>query len=209
VTFSARVRQIRRAIFTGGRATRSLPSTLVRIRREQDTDRQAVRELHLTAFVDQGSAVAGLVDGLRLAMADHDGLSLVAEDVGRIVGHVMFTHSLLDAPRRLVDVQVLSPVGVLPERQREGIGSALVRHGLRIMTEWSVPVVFLEGSPGYYVPFGFAAGAEQGFRKPSLRIPDPAFQAIRLPAHEPWMTGTLVYSQTFWQHDAVGLRDDA
>ena len=42
----------------------------------------------------------------------------------------MFTRSLLDAPRRLVDVQVLSPLGVLPEHQRQGIGSALVRAGL-------------------------------------------------------------------------------
>lgn len=60
------------------------------------------------------------------------------------------------------------------------------------MTERSVPVVFLEGDPGYYSRLGFEAGAAQGFRKASLRIPDAAFQAIRLPAHEPWMTGTLV-----------------
>jgi len=75
------------------------------------------------------------------------------------------------------------------------------------MTEQSVPVVFLEGSPEYYSRFGFTAGAEQGFRKPSLRIPDAAFQAIRLPASQPWMTGTLVYSEIFWRHDAVGLRE--
>jgi len=40
-----------------------------------------------------------------------------------------------------------------------------------------------------------------------LRIPDPAFQSVRLPAYRPWMTGTLVYSETFWRHDAIGLRD--
>ncbi len=61
--------------------------------------------------------------------------------------------------------------------------------------------------PGYYARLGFTAGAGQGFRKPSLRIPDPAFQAIRLPAYEPWMTGTLVYSEPFWRWDAVGLRE--
>jgi putative acetyltransferase len=46
-----------------------------------------------------------------------------------------------------------------------------------------------------------------GFRKPSLRIPDAGFQVRLLPAYELWMTGTLVYSQTFWDHDLVGLRD--
>jgi putative acetyltransferase len=75
------------------------------------------------------------------------------------------------------------------------------------MTERCVPLVFLEGSPGYYPRFGFAPGGELGFRKPSLRIPDAAFQVVRLPAYQPWMTGTLVYAQVFWDHDLVGLRD--
>jgi putative acetyltransferase len=120
---------------------------------------------------------------------------------------VMFTRSLLDAPPRLVEVQVLSPVAVLPPRQSQGIGSALIRAGLQVMTERAVPVVFLEGDPGYYSRFSFATAAAQGFRSPSLRIPAAAFQAIRLPHHEPWMNGTLVYSESFWRHDAVGLRD--
>ncbi len=180
---------------------------LVRLRLEQRQDLPAVRDLHLAAFGDHGKVVAELVGGLRHSLTADEGLSLVAEQEGDVVGHVMFTRSLLDAPRRLVDVQVLSPVAVLPHRQGTGIGSALVRRGLKVMTERSVPVVFLEGSPGYYARFGFRAGAEQGFRKPSLRIPDAAFQALRLAAYEPWMSGTLVYSETFWQHDAVGLRE--
>jgi putative acetyltransferase len=67
-------------------------------------------------------------------------------------------------------------------------------------------VVFLEGEPAYYGRLGFVPGAGAGFRRPSLRIPEPAFQAALLPAHEPWMTGTLVYPDVFWRHDAVGLR---
>lgn len=53
--------------------------------------------------------VADLVDTLRAALAPGEGLSLVTERAGQVVGHVMFTRSLLDAPRRLVDVHVLSP----------------------------------------------------------------------------------------------------
>ena len=177
------------------------------LREERPGDRNAVRELHLAAFGDHGRVVADLVDELRESVTTDNGLSLVAEDSGEVVGHVMFTRSLLDAPPRLVEVQVLSPLAVRPERQGQGIGSALIRAGMQVMAERSVPVVFLEGNPAYYSRLGFVAGAEQGFRKPSLRIPDAAFQAIRLPAHQPWMTGTLVYSEIFWRHDAVGLRD--
>ena len=180
----------------------------MRLRLEQQSDRTAVRGLHLAAFGDHGHVVVDLVDALRPAATGDDGLSLLAEDRhGDVVGHVMFTRSLLDAPRRLVDVQVLSPVAVLPPRQRQGVGAALIRAGLDVMAERSVPVVFLEGDPAYYSRLGFAGGAEQSFRKPSLRIPDAAFQALRLPAYEPWMTGTLIYSETFWRLDAVGLRD--
>lgn len=148
-----------------------------------------------------------MVDTLRDTITPGAGLSLVAEHDRQVVGHVMFTRSLLDAPRRLVDVQVLSPLAVMPQLQKRGIGSALVRHGLGVLTERAVPLVFLEGDPGYYSRFGFAPGGGLGLRKPSLRIPDGAFQVLRFPGYEPWMTGTLVYAEPFWRHDAVGLRD--
>ena len=91
-----------------------------------------------------------------------------SEDDGEVLGHIAFTRSRLDAPRRLV---------------------------------------FLEGSPAYYSRFGFRAGGDLGFRRPSLRIPEPAFQVWPLAAYEPWMTGTLVHHRAFWDHDSVGLRD--
>ncbi len=166
-----------------------------------------MRRLHLEVFGDHGSVVADLVDELRQSVTTGDGLSLVAEEAVEVVGHVMFTPSLLDARRRLVDVQVLSPLAVRPDRQDLGIGSRLVNTGVQMLAERAVPVVFVEGDPRYYSRLGFRAGAEQGFRKPSLRIPDASFQAIKLGAYQPWMTGTLVYSHTFWRHDAVGLRD--
>lgn len=182
---------------------------MVDFRDEVREDWGAVGGVHREAFGDHGDAVAALVDDLRLLVRGEDGLSLVAEQDGEIIGHVMLTRSLLDAPNRLLEVQVLSPVGVLPARQRRGVGSALIRHALQIMTERHVPVVFLEGSPAYYSRFGFQAGARLGFRKPSLRIPDAAFQALRLPAYEDWMVGTLVYADAFWRHDAVGLRPNS
>lgn len=179
----------------------------VRLRTEEPEDHAAVGRLHVAAFEDHGQVVADLVEDLRALVTSSDGLSLVAEDDTGVVGHVLFTRSLLDAPRRLVDVQVLSPIAVTPGRQGQGIGSALIRDGLATMAERGVPVVFLEGDPGYYSRLGFRPGTVFGFRKPSLRIPGGAFQALTLSAYQSWMTGTLVYSEIFWRHDAVGLRD--
>lgn len=175
------------------------------IRPETSLDHDAVRAVQQQAFGAEGTKVAGLVDALRAN--NPSPLSLVAEENGEIVGHVMFSRCLLDAPRRLVEVQSLSPLAVRPDRQSRGIGTALVRQGLEELNERGEALVFLEGDPGYYSRIGFTAGGDHGFRKPSLRIPDRAFQVVRLAAWEPWMTGTFVYSSVFWEHDCVGLRD--
>jgi putative acetyltransferase len=176
----------------------------VDIRHERASDSEAVRDVQRRAFGDDGR-VPGLVDALR--RDDPYAVSLVAVEAGTVIGHVMFTRALLDAPSQLVGVRVLSPLGVVPERQRLGVGSALVRDGLRRLDADGVPLVFLEGSPTYYHRLGFTPGGELSFRKPSLRIPDAAFQVAALSGYQRWMTGTLVYPATFWEHDCVGLRD--
>jgi putative acetyltransferase len=176
-------------------------------RPERPDDHLPVRALHRAAFGDHGSLVADLVDGLRTRVAAGEGISLVAETADGVVGHVMLTDALLDAPRRLVAVRVLSPLAVLPGAQRRGVGRALVAAALEHESTRAFPVVFLEGDPRYYSRLGFEPGSAHGFRRPSLRIPEAAFQAFLLPAHEPWMTGTFVYPDVFWRYDAVGLRD--
>jgi putative acetyltransferase len=181
--------------------------SVVTVRDETPDDRDAVADVVQRAFGDEGDTIVRLVEDLRASLDSEPGLSLVAVDGDEhVVGHVMFTRNVLDAPERLVDVQVLSPLAVLPGRQREGIGGELVRRGIESLARRGVPLVFLEGSPVYYSRFGFEPGSAHGFRRPSLRIPEPAFQVQLLPAYEPWMTGTLVYRHEFWDHDAVGLR---
>ena len=126
---------------------------------------------------------------------------------GRVVGRVLLSQSWVDAPARLVEVLVLSPLAVAPEHQREGIGGRLVRHALREAERAGAPLVILEGSPRYYPRFGFEQASGHGFTAPSDRIPDAGFQVVRLRWYEPWMTGAVVYAEQFWAFDCVGLRE--
>jgi putative acetyltransferase len=180
----------------------------IALRPEQPADVAAIRDAVGQAF-GAHDVVPDLVDALRASTAWIDGLSFVAEVDGEVVGHVLLTRGLLDAPPRLVDVLVLSPLAVMPVMQGQGIGGTLVRHALAAAEARGEPAVFLEGSPAYYPRFGFTPGGERGFRRPSLRIPGVACQVVTTSAYQPWMTGTLVYPEPFWRLDCVGLRDEA
>ncbi len=180
--------------------------TQIHFRPERAGDESVIGDVVERAFRER--RVADLVAALRASPDWIDGLSFVAEHGDGLVGHILFSRSLLDAPRRLVDVLVLSPVSVTPVHQGRGIGSALIQYGLAQAAGRDEPLVFLEGSPTFYRRFGFEPAGPLGFRRPSLRIPEPAFQVIRQRSYEPWMTGTLVYSRVFWDLDCVGLRED-
>jgi putative acetyltransferase len=176
------------------------------IRAEARDEQAEIRTVHELAFGD-GDRVPLLVDALRAATAALPPLSFVATVGDRVVGHVMLSACRLDALPRLVDVYSLSPLGVLPEHQRHGIGSKLIEHALAAADQQGVPLVFLEGSPRYYGQRGFRAAEELGFRAPTLRYPPGALQVARLSAYQAWMTGTFVYAETFWALDCVGLRE--
>ncbi|MEP6630451.1 MAG: N-acetyltransferase [Lapillicoccus sp.] len=173
-------------------------------RAEEPGDEADVHEVVRRAF-SHHAGVDALVADLR-ASDGWLGLSFVATLDGAVVAHVAFTRSRLDARAALVDVLVLSPLSVAPAHQGRGIATALVRYALRRLQARPEPLVFLEGSPRYYARFGFAPAAPVGFRRPSLRIPEAAFQVLALPADDGSWSGTLVYHRAFWDHDAVGLR---
>ena len=100
------------------------------------------------AFGDEGEKVGNL--WAELEQSDALRASLVAEQDGQIVGHVGLSHAWLDARRELVDVWVLSPLSVVPDQQRRGIGTRLLAAAVDAARAGETPLLFLEGDPGYY-----------------------------------------------------------
>ena len=146
----------------------------MRIRTELPSDVPRIHEINRAAF--DSAMEANLVDALR-ARAAHV-ISLVAEDAGEIVGHILFSPVQLTGAGD-VRAMALAPMAVAPERQRAGIGSALVRAGLAECTRRDVDAVFVVGHPDYYPRFGFARASSAGFAC-EFDVSDDAFMVIEL-----------------------------
>jgi putative acetyltransferase len=121
-------------------------------------------------------------------------LSLVAEVDGELIGHVLLSYLHVDPGEH--PVLQLGPLAVLPERQRRGIGSALMRHALRAADARGEPLVLVEGAPSYYERFGFEASARVGIEPPPGVVP-AHFMVRTLQSYDPALRGRAVYSEPF------------
>ena len=129
---------------------------VIEIREERAGDEAAIRRVTTEAFGQPDEAE--IVDALRKNGADR--LSLVALDGDDVVGHILFTPATLEH----VEGMGLAPMAVLPGRQRDGIGSELVRRGLDELRERDCPFVIVLGHPEYYPRFGFERASARGIR---------------------------------------------
>jgi putative acetyltransferase len=121
------------------------------VRQETEDDITAIHEVEVAAFGQADEA--NLVDALR-----RNGklvISLVAEQQGKIAGHIGFSE--METEPRLDNCHILglAPVAVIPSRQKKGIGSALITRGLTIAQDRGYTHVVLLGEPLYYSRFGF------------------------------------------------------
>jgi putative acetyltransferase len=175
---------------------------MVRVRQERPDDVDAIRAEQAAAFRRPGAPdgevpmEAPLVDELRAdAQAWIPELSLVAVDTDdRVVAHVVCSRAWVGDGRQ--PVLGLGPIGVLPDLQGDGIGSALVRAAIAKAEERHEPLIGLLGNPAYYRRFGFVPSTDHG-----IDPPDPTwgefFQVRPLADHEPTITGTFRYAPAF------------
>jgi putative acetyltransferase len=159
------------------------------IRRETAGDVAAIRRIICAAFGCDDEA--DLVDRLR---ADGDLiLSLVAEQKGRIVGHVAFSRLSITNDSDVTPGVSLAPVSVLPEMQRKGVGRALIEAGHNQLRSADETAVFVLGDPAYYNRFGYSVNGADAF---NCVYAGPYFQWLRLSSQAP-VAGVIAYAPAF------------
>ncbi|MCC6163646.1 MAG: N-acetyltransferase [Acidobacteria bacterium] len=162
------------------------------IRTERPEDIPGIRHVNETAFDTAGEA--DLVDALR--QQAHPIVSLVAVDEEAVVGHILFSPVTL-LPHVDRQFMGLAPMAVLPGRQRQGIGSALVRAGLDACRERGFDAVVVLGHADYYPRFGFVPASTFGVRS-EYDVQDDVFLAIELsPGALRERAGTIRYHVAF------------
>jgi len=146
---------------------------MILIREEKKQDIEVIRQVNNEAFGQPQEA--GIVDKLRNNCNPF--LSFVAELDSKVVGHILFTPVIIETSKGTVKGMGLAPMAVLPEYQKQGIGSKLVRKGLEKLEEIRCPFVIVLGHSEYYPRFGFVPASHYGIRS-EWKVPDEAFMII-------------------------------
>jgi putative acetyltransferase len=161
------------------------------IRPETPDDRAAVWQVNRLAFGSEGEP--RLVDELRAA--GYARASLLADEGGQVVGHILFSQLPIVTKRGIIAALALAPMAVLPSHQRRGIGSSLVTSGLQACREAGHRIVIVLGHPQFYPRFGFSAKLAERLEAP---FSGESFMALELvPSALDEVVGEVQYPPPF------------
>ncbi|MDN3615768.1 GNAT family N-acetyltransferase [Vibrio gallaecicus] len=169
----------------------------MKIRAENHSDITEIETLIYRAFENHPHHEPGakptehlIVNKLRDAKALS--LSIVCKDQTGIIGHIAFSPILINGEESVW--YGLGPVSVMPERQGEGIGGALIREGLSRLKTQGIESVVLLGEPKYYGRFGFES-------QPNLTLPGvPSEYFLAIPLANSIPTGEVAYHSAFFDN---------
>lgn len=149
---------------------------MIKIREERIEDYNAVRIVNDRAFEAQEEGK--IVEKLRKSCPN--AVSLVAVLDEKVVGHIFFSPVTIDNEEKHVIGMGLAPMAVLPEFQKQGVGSLLVKEGLQRIRETDCPFIIVLGHVDYYPRFGFERASKYGLRCQWDGVPDEAFMVMIL-----------------------------
>ena len=167
----------------------------ISIRPEREEDYAAIGEINRVAFGRENEA--RLVQNLRRSPNFIPELSLVAVKDGSVVGHILFSPIAIQLGDGNLPALALAPLAVRPEYQNQGIGSQLLRHGLKQCRDFGHKVIVVVGHPEYYPRFGFSSARAKGLDA-LFPVPDEAFMALELvPGDLNGVSGMVIYPEEF------------
>jgi putative acetyltransferase len=163
------------------------------IRTEKPEDIEVVRNINIAAFDRENEA--NLVDRLRGIAST---FSFVAVQSERIVGHIFFSPVVVAGKcSSNLSILGLAPVAVLPNYQRQGIGTLLIQHGLEECARSGFQAVVVLGYPDFYSRFGFISASRKSL-KCEYDVPDEAFMVLELESGSLQdCSGTVKYRSEF------------
>jgi len=159
------------------------------IRKSTEADRGDIEKIHTKAFGEKkGPEIAELVNGLFDDKTAMPLLSLVAVENDQLIGHILYTKSVLTGNDKPISIRLLAPLAVLPDAQSKGVGSKLIKEGISQLRDAGVELVFVLGHPEYYPRCGFTTAGVLGFEAP-YPIPEEHADAWMVQALEDGVIG--------------------
>lgn len=147
------------------------------IRRENCNDFNEVNLLIKEAF--NNDFEKDLVEKIRLNPKHINELSLIAEDINEIAGHILFSQIIVKGDSDHLGGLALAPLAVKPKYQKQGVGSALIHQGLLLAKALGYKFVIVLGHSDYYSKFEFTKASDFNVKCP-FKVPDEAFMALEL-----------------------------
>ena len=137
------------------------------IRLSNKSERNEILSIHRIAFGEEkGPVIAKLVDDLFDDETAMPILSLVAIDNGKLIGSILYTKVHITQTEMPIEAQILAPLAIHPDQQKQGIGETLINEGLNLLKTAGTELVFVLGHPGYYPRCGFVPAGTLGFEAP-------------------------------------------
>lgn len=170
------------------------------IRARAPADDGAIYELVKQAFKSSPHASGDeqdLVVRLRKTSAYVPELSLVADADGEIIGHIMFTQIKIGDETQLI----LAPLAVLPARQKQGVGKALILRGHDIAKRAGYGFSVLVGHPSYYPKFDYRAASAFGLTC-AQSVPSECFMACDLQKSGRMLNAQMSIPAVFFDKEA-------
>lgn len=168
---------------------------MIEIRQENINDYKQVYNVIKTAFEKEKYSDGNeqdLVSILRKSKSFIPELSLVAVNENKIIGYILFTKVKIDNNTELA----LAPLAVLPEYQKKGIGTSLIKEGHRIAKQLHYNYSIVLGNNKYYSRLGYIPASKYNITAP-FDVEDDYFMAIKLNENAKAINGMVKYDEAF------------